>query len=174
LYVIGFDDWAGDIRTFKLERMEGARVLADAYTIPDDFDPEAHRASSWGIMSGEQIQEVVLRFAPTAKAYVLERQWHPSQQLEEISDGSVLLRIWVSEPLEMQPWIRSWGAQVEVLAPQDLRQRIADELSRAAGQYAGQLDFNAVFSALEIPPAAENSHAGGVSQMWPFPFFHDL
>jgi predicted DNA-binding transcriptional regulator YafY len=35
----------------------------------------------------------------------------------------------------MQPWIRSWGAQVEVIAPDWLRQRIADELQKAAEQY---------------------------------------
>jgi len=46
------------------------------------------------------------------------------------------LRVWVSEPLEMQPWIRSWGAQVEVLAPDWLRLRIAAELQQAAGKYA--------------------------------------
>jgi predicted DNA-binding transcriptional regulator YafY len=41
----------------------------------------------------------------------------------------------VSEPLEMQPWIRSWGAQLEVIAPEWLRERIADELQQAAEQY---------------------------------------
>jgi hypothetical protein len=35
----------------------------------------------------------------------------------------------------MQPWIRSWGAQVEVLAPDWLRERVADELRRASDQY---------------------------------------
>jgi WYL domain-containing protein len=36
----------------------------------------------------------------------------------------------------MQPWIRSWGAQVEVLAPDWLRDRIAAELRQAADQYS--------------------------------------
>jgi hypothetical protein len=37
--------------------------------------------------------------------------------------------------MEMQPWIRSWGAQVEVLAPDWLRERVADELRRASDRY---------------------------------------
>ena len=53
----------------------------------------------------------------------------------EISDGGCVLHLWVSEPLEMQPWIRSWGAQVEVIAPDWLRERIADELRQAGEQY---------------------------------------
>jgi predicted DNA-binding transcriptional regulator YafY len=35
----------------------------------------------------------------------------------------------------MQPWIRSWGAQVEVISPDWLRERIANDLGQAAEQY---------------------------------------
>jgi proteasome accessory factor B len=135
IYIICFDDWAGDIRTFKLARLESGQLLDEFYTIPSDFDPEAHLASSWGIMSGDQVSEVLLRFTATAKPFVVERKWHPSQQIQPTPDGGCLLKIRVSEPLEMQPWIRSWGAQVEVIAPDWLRERIAADLRRAAEQY---------------------------------------
>lgn len=172
LYVVGYDDWAEDIRTFKLERLEGARVLQETYTIPEDFDPEAQHSSSWGIMTGAQVQEVVLRFTPSARPYVQERHWHPSQQLEETGDGGCLLHIWVSEPLEMQPWIRSWGAQVEVLAPHGLRLRIAEELYKAAGQYAGQIIQDKLSPAnLETTDSALNSQSFSASKVWPSAFF---
>jgi len=135
IYVICHDDWAGDIRTFKLSRLEGARVLDEPYAIPPGFDPEAHLAGSWGIMSGEGAGEVVLRFSAAAKPFVLERNWHPSQHIDLAPDGGCVLHLQVSEPLEMQPWIRSWGAQVEVMAPEWLRQRIAEELAQAAAHY---------------------------------------
>ena len=135
IYIICHDEWAGGIRTFKLARLESAQLLDEPYTIPPDFDPEAHLASSWGIMSGEQVSEVILHFTAAAKPFVVERQWHPSQQLKATPDGGCLLKVQVSEPLEMQPWIRSWGAQVEVIAPEWLRERIADELQQAAEQY---------------------------------------
>jgi proteasome accessory factor B len=136
IYVIGHDDWANDIRTFKLERLEYAAVLDEPYTIPDDFDPEAHIATGWGIMAGGEVVEVSLRFTPAAAPHVRERQWHASQQLVSTPDGGCLLHVRVSEPVEMQPWIRSWGAQVEVLAPDWLRDRIAAELRQAAEQYS--------------------------------------
>jgi len=135
IYIICHDKWADAIRTFKLARLESAQLVDDTYTIPADFDPEAHLASSWGIMTGEQVSEVVLRFTEAAKPFVVERQWHPSQHIEDMPDGGCLLQVQVSEPLEMQPWIRSWGAQVEVVAPEWLRERIAEELQRAAEQY---------------------------------------
>ena len=174
LYVIGYDDWAKDIRTFKLERLESARVLPETYTLPDEFDPEAHMAGSWGIMSGMQVREVALRFAPAARAYIRERQWHPSQQVEETDDGGCILRVWVSEPLEMQPWIRSWGAQVEVLAPEALRLRIAEELRRAAEQYSGQPAPEALPAENLAPPLpVPGLQPNRVYPGWPFAFHHE-
>ena len=138
VYLIGHDDWAGDIRTFKLNRLESAELLDEPYTIPEDFDAEVYLSSSWGIMTGDEVGEVVLRFSATAAPFITERYWHASQQLEIIPDGGCVLHVRVSEPLEMQPWIRSWGSQVEVLAPDWLRLRIATELQQAAQQYASQ------------------------------------
>ncbi len=135
IYVIGQDDWAGAIRTFKLERLESAQLLEETFTIPEDFDPEVYLSTSWGIMTGDHETEVVLRFAPQATPYVRERRWHASQQVEFTPDGGCILRVKVSEPQEMQPWIRSWGSQVEVLEPEGLRQNIAEELCRAMDLY---------------------------------------
>jgi len=59
----------------------------------------------------------------------------PSQKFQPTPDGGCLLQVQVSEPLEMQPWIRSWGAQVEVIGPEWLRERIASDLQQAAEQY---------------------------------------
>jgi len=135
VYVIGLDEAKGEIRTFKLERLQTARVLPDSYSIPEDFDPAAYLENSWRIMSGDQPSEVVLRFIPDAAPYVRERTWHSSQVIESQPDGGLTLRLCIAEPREMLPWIRSWGAQVEVIAPDWLRERVADELKEAAELY---------------------------------------
>ena len=135
IYVIGHDDWAHDIRTFKLERLEHAEILDEPYGVPADFDPEAYLATSWGIMTSQEMFDVVLRFSPAVVSRVRERCWHPTQTVDLLPDGGCIFRVQVSEPLEMQPWIRSWGAQVEVLAPDWLRERVADELRRASDRY---------------------------------------
>ena len=136
IYVIGHDDWAKDIRTFKLDRLENATVLKRTFTVPEAFDLETHLASGWRIMAGSEIVEVVLRFTPEVTPHIHERQWHPTQKLEKLDDGGCVLRVQVAQPQEMQPFIRSWGAQVEVLAPNWLRAQIGSELQRAAAQYS--------------------------------------
>jgi predicted DNA-binding transcriptional regulator YafY len=135
IYVIGLDESSGEIRTFKLERVQSAEVLPDTYTIPADFDPAAYLKDSWRIMTGDQPAEVILRFTAEAAPYVRERTWHLSQEIESQLDGGLTLRVCIAEPREMLPWIRSWGAQVEVIGPDWLRERVAGELRRAAALY---------------------------------------
>lgn len=136
IYVIGHDSWSDEIRTFKLDRLESAAVIKDTFTIPEDFDLEARLATGWRIMAGDEVNEVRLRFSPDVLAQVTERQWHPSQTIEETPSGGCLLTVHVAKPQEMKPWIRSWGAQVEVLAPGWLRADIAQEMRRAMDLYA--------------------------------------
>lgn len=135
IYVIGYDDWANDIRTFKLDRLEAAVLLEELFAVPEAFDLESHLASGWRIMAGSEITDVVLRFTPEVTPHIYERQWHPTQKLEKTEEGGCLLRVQVAQPKEMQPFIRSWGAQVEVLEPNWLRAQIGTELQRAAAQY---------------------------------------
>lgn len=135
IYVIGYDDWAEDMRTFKLDRLETADLLDEPFTIPDNFDLEVHLADSWGIMTGDDVSEVTLRFAADMLAHVHERQWHPSQRIDILPDGRCLLRVQIAEPIEMMPWIRGWGPQVEVLSPHWLRERVIEDLRQAVALY---------------------------------------
>jgi len=135
IYVIGYDEATSEIRTFKLERLQEAHVLSESYTIPDDFDPALYLKDSWRIMSGNQPVEVTLRFNSEAAPYVRERTWHPSQVIESDQNGELTLHFCIAEPREMLPWIRSWGPQAEVIAPAWLREKVAEELNKAAEMY---------------------------------------
>jgi proteasome accessory factor B len=135
IYVICYDDWAEDMRTFKLDRLETAVLCDEFFDIPEEFDLEEHLANSWGIMTGDEVTKVSLRFLPHATSHVHERQWHPSQRIELLEDGGCLLHVEIAEPVEMLPWIRGWGPQVEVLSPVWLRQQVADDLHQAVALY---------------------------------------
>jgi len=134
-YVIGYDTWAEGLRTFKLDRLERAQMLDKHYEIPPDFDANAYLANSWGIMRGAGLTEVVLQFSPDVAALLRERTWHPSQTIDELADGGLLLTVRVSDPREMRPWIRSWGADVEVLEPAELRTEMVEQARRLLDQY---------------------------------------
>lgn len=136
-YAIGMDELRGELRTLKLERIRTARVTDERFTLPDRFDPYRLLASAWGIMwSSEELEEVRLRFHPRVVRRVKESYWHPSQEIQELPDGSCIFIVRIGNTLELRPWIRQWGADVEVLAPQHLRDELAEEARALAALYA--------------------------------------
>jgi len=135
-YVIGFAEPPKTLRTFKIERLERVEIISETYRIPSDFDPAELLNNAWGIWytEGEPV-EVVLNFAPHAALRVRETRWHKTEQVTPQEDGSLLWRARVAEPQEMLPWIRGWGADVEVLEPKKLRKSIEDEVGRLVHLY---------------------------------------
>ena len=66
---------------------------------------------------------------------VNESQWHSTQEIEVTEDGGCILTVQIGQAWEMKPFIRGWGPDCEVLAPQWLREEIAEEMRRAAEVY---------------------------------------
>jgi len=134
-YVIGYakSKYREGLTTFKLDRIKQIELLDVTFEIPADLDLQKLLDSSWGVMWNETTTEVKLKFSPQVSRRVKESIWHPSQVIEELPDGSCLVAMWVGSILEMTPWIRGWGPDVEVVSPEELRhdfKRWADELAR--------------------------------------------
>lgn len=135
-YLGGRREPPGELRTYKIERIERVEQLDQTYSIPEDFDLHEHFRHAWGVWTtGEQPVEVVLRFSPQAAVRVRESRWHPSEETQRLPDGRLLWRAWVAETTEMLPWIRGWGSGVEVLEPGNLRQQIVEEARQLADLY---------------------------------------
>jgi proteasome accessory factor B len=138
IYVIGHDETADAMRTYKIERIHQAILTVDRYEIPDAFQPDQFLANSWGIWSSDTTApvDVRLRFDAGVARRVHETIWHRSQVLTDLPDGRVELAVRVAGIVEIRPWILSWGDQVEVLEPPELRDVVATALRGAAGRYA--------------------------------------
>lgn len=134
-YVIGYDHLRKAIRQFKVERIKEVKVLPSCYEVRDDFDPYKYLSGAWGIMGGEEQVTVKLRFSAQVAYRVRESDWPGVDQLEDLPNGGCVMTLKVNHTLEMKPWIRGWGADCEVLEPEDLRQVIAMEMIAAGKMY---------------------------------------
>ena len=135
-HVIGWDESESMLRTLKIERIAKVEPLEDAYSIPPEFDLQSLLEDAWGIwFTGKEPVEVALRFSPRAARRVRESRWHRSQLIEDQEQGYLVWRARVATWVEMLPWIRGWGAEVEVLAPPDLRSELAAEAKRIGEVY---------------------------------------
>ena len=115
--------------TFKVERVFGVEVTDQLFSIPDGIDFQAMLASAWGVIWRDEADvTVVLRFAPSVVRRVKESTWHHTQHIDDLPDGSCLFTVSIGSTRELLPWVRSWGAAVEVLEPPAFRQEVVAEV----------------------------------------------
>jgi proteasome accessory factor B len=138
LYLIGFDEGRGALRTFKVERMLDLSLTPRRFEAPAEGELAKALRPAWDIIWDQPSTEVVLRFAPSVAARVQEAVWHPSQTVKAAPDGSLEWRATVAGTVEVRLWILSWGDDVEVLAPAELRDDVAASHARAAAKYGEQ------------------------------------
>lgn len=136
VHVIGWREPPDALRTLKLERIERVELLREDYQIPEDFNPAELLKDAWGIWyTEEEPVEVVLKFSARVAKRVGETRWHRSEQVTEMEDGCLLWRAWIAEPQEMLPWVRGWGADCEVIAPVEMREKMKTEARNLARIY---------------------------------------
>ena len=125
-------------RTLKLDRIEKVILTSgDTFTPPPIDNLLAQIEDAWGVWLGEDEnpQQVVLHFDNRVLDRLYETRWHPTQNVTSIGNGKIQWTGMISEPREMLPWIRSWGADVEVIEPLWLRDMIGAESERMAKLY---------------------------------------
>lgn len=134
-YVIGFSEVHGGLATFKIERIESASLSLESFTIPESFDEHELLKHAWGIWYGDNPPVTVrLRFTKAVTRRVKETIWHPTQAIMDTDEGCLWMAQ-VAEWQELAPWVRGWGADVEVLEPRELREMLMGEARAVAEQY---------------------------------------
>ncbi|MFQ5691599.1 MAG: helix-turn-helix transcriptional regulator [Nitrospinota bacterium] len=136
LYLDGYALQARDYRMFRANRIEDVKVLPVQVPVREDYSFIRRHGSAFSVFPGEETTRVRVRFDPSVAPYIREALWHPSQTLEDLPDGGVVLEVEVSEPKEVAWWALQWGARAEVLAPGDLRGEMARETRRLYQRYA--------------------------------------
>jgi len=85
-------------------------------------------------MWGEGV-DIKLKFSPKVCRRVKESVWHPSQVIVDLLDGGCVMTLRIGSIIEITPWIRGWGTEVEVLEPEELHERAIGEVKQMAEVY---------------------------------------
>jgi predicted DNA-binding transcriptional regulator YafY len=67
--------------------------------------------------------------------WISEQVWYSGQQIYPNEDGSICLKFPVADFSEIRREILKYGANVEVLSPQKLREEIKSEIEKMANFY---------------------------------------
>lgn len=122
-YLIAYCHTRQEIRMFSTVRIRGSEPTGQKFQRPDDFDITKYLGNSFRAVRGEsdQIWNVRLRFGPEMSGRISEKVWHHTQTLEPQSNGSVIMNLQVSSLIELRRWVLYWGADCQVLEPEELK-----------------------------------------------------
>lgn len=120
------------LRLFSLDRIEQPEVQKTPANAVPDSELTAFTASGFGIFGGDRKGTAHLKFTTHVAQWVADEQWHPDQIAEWRDDG-YHLQMPFSDSRELMMEILRYGADVEVLAPADLREGVAARI-RKMGQ----------------------------------------
>ncbi|MEJ6949424.1 helix-turn-helix transcriptional regulator [Natronospora cellulosivora (SeqCode)] len=127
-FVVGYCHLRNAIRIFRVDRIKSFEALDERFEKDENYSPEKYFKYSWGIERGQEFK-VELYFKGVAAQIVREYNWHPSQEIKELSDG-IIFRVRTSSAIEMKKWILGFGSEVEVKEPEWLRQELIDEVEK--------------------------------------------
>jgi predicted DNA-binding transcriptional regulator YafY len=136
--LIGWCYLKQDWRKFFLSRMSDP-IMSDKSFEPrprKEWEPLVH--ASFGIFQGGPPIPVVLHFNPFRAQWIREQIWHPDQKLETLPDGGLRLVLPVTDLREIKLRVLQFGADVEVIEPEELRDEVKKEIRKMAKIYRGR------------------------------------
>jgi predicted DNA-binding transcriptional regulator YafY len=123
------------LRSFSVDRIRDAHLSSERALDIAESELDAVLSSGYGIFAGDAVRRAVLRFSARAARWVAAETWHPEQRARCEPDGRYVLEIPYSDDRELVMDILRHGPDVEVLAPDALRQRVREALIAAGKQY---------------------------------------
>ncbi len=105
---------------YRLSRIASAELAEDSFERPEDFSIGSFAARSFGIYQ-ERPRLIRLRFSPAAADEAGSYIFHPSQTAVAEKDGSLTVSFRAGGLRELCWFLFSWGPEVAIAAPAELR-----------------------------------------------------
>ena len=140
-YVLGFtEETDGSRKTpkdaprlYALDRVKHMETTEKTFRLPRNFDPQSYFAGYYGVFLGKQFtpQPIRARFTESAVPFVRSLPLHHSQKEVE----PCVFEWFVAPTLDFVQQLRTYGSEIEILAPDSLRQTFAEEARNILKKY---------------------------------------
>lgn len=122
-------------RQFNLSRIQALSLSAERFTPHPESQWRHKIQGAFGIFQDGEPKTVTLQFTPYRARWVSREHWHSQQQTFTEADGALRMRLVVTDFREIKLRILQYGADVEVLEPEELRTEIRQEIGRMVRLY---------------------------------------
>ncbi|MBR3911834.1 MAG: WYL domain-containing protein [Alistipes sp.] len=134
-FLFGWNDYYNTISNIPLDRIASIVPIEKEYKDANvDFDEYFDDIIGVTIPEGGEVEEVLLRFDQSRFSYVRSKPLHWSQKIKDKEECIVSIKVIPNKELVSQ--IFSFGPDVEVLAPQSLREEIMQQVRMLTKKYS--------------------------------------
>lgn len=133
------DAWChlrNELRNFSVDRITAVQALDVAAKAVSHKRIFHALGPGYGIFAQGKLKWAKLRFSAYRARWVANEQWHPDQEGRMDADGRYTLKVPYVDHRELMMDVLRFGADCEVMAPRDLRVRVAEEIQRMGAVYS--------------------------------------
>ncbi|MEI6411089.1 MAG: WYL domain-containing protein [Bacteroidota bacterium] len=139
-YVGGFshDPTERFVRVFPLERILGTpERIGYCHDKPRDFSADSYWKNIYGITvpPGGVVEEVLLEFIPLQGKFFLQTPFYEPFEILENTEARLVVRLHLIPNIDLERKLASYGADVKVLAPVGLAEKMRTFLEAGARRY---------------------------------------
>ena len=124
-YVVAHCERAKALRVFRLDRVLNAESEGGTYEVPEDFSVDRVMEQAKAFIKDQPVETLRVKYSPRIAPWIAEREGKTLAK-----DGSLE----VEHPLADRAWavrhVLQYGAEAEIIGPQDLRDAVRDTLER--------------------------------------------
>lgn len=135
-YLIAWDHLRGEPRDFLVSRIRELTVTDEQFDWPEGFVLGEYLDQGFGMIRGREPINVEIVFDEYQARWMRERtKFHPTEEREDLPDGSLKVRMQVTALDGVKRFVMQYGAHAEVIAPEELRQAIREEIETMRATY---------------------------------------
>ena len=123
------------LRSFGVDAMRAVTLQSTKARNVADASLDAELGAGYGIFAGQQTRKAVLRIHAARARWVALEKWHSAQESRFDEEGRYVLTVPYSDDTELLMDILRYGADVEILEPAELREKLREKLRSARNVY---------------------------------------
>ena len=123
-------------RYLPLHRFERVEILEEKIREPKDFNlDEFTHVNNLSFEYSKKLYTFEALFDFTAAAHLMETPLNGTQKIKKQADGRLLVSARMTDTLQFEQWLMSFGSDVEVLKPKKLRNKFISLTKKMRSMY---------------------------------------
>ena len=126
-YMVSYNHKFKNLGIHRVSRIISASISDEEYVKPEEGGfTEDYTLSAWHVIPGYEKISVKVRITEPLAETFREVKWHPSQKVEECTEGGIVLSARVPNLYEFARWVMSGAPHVIVIEPDELKEIVRE------------------------------------------------